>query len=285
MQIDGWKYYNHAAMPTAAPHEKINMSPINNGSIWKIGGALLARWTTDFDCGYETNWWYVIKDDPFDVSKLKSKRRYVINQGIKNFEVKIINPIDYKKQLYEIQVAAFSVYPPKYRPHVDEKTFNQSIDNWNNAVVFGAFFRETGELCGYSLINEHADWAGFSVQKTNPAFEKYQINAALVYGILEKYNSKLGNNFYICDGEKNILHETAFQEYLEKYFSFRKAFCKLNLVYRKPIGVAVAVLMPFRRILNRLDGILPIQKISAVLQMDSICKQYIKEQRKDKKTE
>ncbi len=283
MQIDGWKYYNHAVIPTTAPHEIPDISPITDGSIWKLGGGtpLLARWTTEFDCGYETNWWYCVKDTPFDVSKIKSKRRYVINQGLKNFEVKIINPINYKKQLYEIQVASFSVYPPKYRPNVDEEAFKQSIDNWRNSVVFGAFFRETGELCGYSLINEYTDWAGFSVQKTNPAFEKYQINAVLVYGILEKYNSKLGNNFYICDGEKNVLHETAFQEYLEKYFAFRKAFCKLNLVYRKPIGVAVAVLMPFRRVLNRFDGIPPIHKINGVLQMESICKQQvIKEQRK-----
>lgn len=218
----------------------------------------------------------------FDISKIKSKRRYVINQGIKNFEVKVINPINYKKQLYEIQVASFSTYPPKYRPNVDEKTFKQSIDNWKNFVVFGAFFKETGELCGYSLINEYTDWAGFSVQKTNPAFEKYQINAALVYGILEKYNSKLGNNFYICDGERNVLHETLFQEYLEKYFAFRKAFCKLNLVYRKPIGVSVALLMPFRKVLNRLDGIPMIHKINVVLLMEFICKQKaIKE--KDKK--
>ena len=27
------------------------------------------------------NWYYVIKDTPFDISKLKSKRRYVVLQG------------------------------------------------------------------------------------------------------------------------------------------------------------------------------------------------------------
>lgn len=40
MKIDGWKYYNHAAIPTTAPHEEPNMIPINDGSIWKIGGGL-----------------------------------------------------------------------------------------------------------------------------------------------------------------------------------------------------------------------------------------------------
>ncbi len=36
--IEGWKYYNHAAIPTAAPHEEVNLEPLNNGSIWQIGG-------------------------------------------------------------------------------------------------------------------------------------------------------------------------------------------------------------------------------------------------------
>lgn len=40
MQIDGWKYYNHAAIPTTAPHEIPNISPITDGSIWKSGGVL-----------------------------------------------------------------------------------------------------------------------------------------------------------------------------------------------------------------------------------------------------
>lgn len=38
MEIDGWKYYNHAVIPTTAPHEEANMEPIDNGYIWKIGG-------------------------------------------------------------------------------------------------------------------------------------------------------------------------------------------------------------------------------------------------------
>lgn len=37
MQTDGWKYYNHAAIPTTAPHEEPNIIPIKDGSIWKIG--------------------------------------------------------------------------------------------------------------------------------------------------------------------------------------------------------------------------------------------------------
>lgn len=40
MQVEGWRYYNHAMVPTTAPHETPDMRPIESGAIWK-GGVLL----------------------------------------------------------------------------------------------------------------------------------------------------------------------------------------------------------------------------------------------------
>ena len=95
------------------------MTPITDGTIWKIGGGggtpLLARWTTEFDCGYETNWWYCIKDTPFDIGSLPSKKRYEINKGKKNFEVRLIAPTEYKDELYDVTVDAYSAWDEKYR--------------------------------------------------------------------------------------------------------------------------------------------------------------------------
>ena len=36
MRINGWEYYNHAAVPTTAPHENPNMNPIEDGAVWSI---------------------------------------------------------------------------------------------------------------------------------------------------------------------------------------------------------------------------------------------------------
>lgn len=41
MQIEGWKYYNHAMLPTSEPHEIPDMRPIESGDIWNAGGVLL----------------------------------------------------------------------------------------------------------------------------------------------------------------------------------------------------------------------------------------------------
>lgn len=56
MSLEDWKYYNHAMVSTVAPHEVPDTSCISDGTIWKQNKkALFARWTTDFDCGYETD--------------------------------------------------------------------------------------------------------------------------------------------------------------------------------------------------------------------------------------
>lgn len=42
MMIEGWRYYNHAAIPTCAPHEEPDTGPIDSGSIWtNLGGGVL----------------------------------------------------------------------------------------------------------------------------------------------------------------------------------------------------------------------------------------------------
>lgn len=236
------------------------------------GIPLLARWTTDFDCGYETNWWYCIKDTPLDVAALKSKRRYEINKGKKNFDVKRITPAEYKDELYEVTVEAYSGWDEKYRPSIDEDSFKAGMDNWNdNIVVLGAF-SSIDKLCGYAYITLNKNSVDFNMLRVKPECESLAINAALVAGLCKYFEEQLrnGTGFYICDGARNIFHETAFQDYLEKYFGFRKAYCHLNILYRKPIDTAVNILMLFRKLLYKIDNIAIISKINAILRMEEI---------------
>ncbi len=273
MKIQGWKYYNHGAIPSTPPHEEPDLLPLEDESIWRIDGGtpLLARWTTDFDCGYETNWWYVIKDTPFDISQLKAKRRYVINKGKKNFYVKQINPLIYKEDLFEIQRDAYAVYPKKYRPEVNKESFLENLQQWSQFVVFGAFFRDTEKLVGYALMVESSDsCVDFKALKVKPDYEKYSVNAALVDGVLKDYQLFLTDGKFICDGSRNVNHETSFQDYLEKYFGFRKAYCKLHIVYNPKIEWIIKILFRFRKVLLKLDGIKLVHQINSVLRMEEI---------------
>jgi len=113
-----WKYYNGAVVPTCAPHEQVDETEINDGTIWKKNKhAFFARWTSDFDCGYETNWWYIIQDVPFDIENVKSKVRYYIKKGLKSFDCRRINPHQYAEDMADITLEDWKTYPKSYRPN------------------------------------------------------------------------------------------------------------------------------------------------------------------------
>lgn len=272
MGIEGWKYYNHAAIPTTAPHIVPDLISVKNRHIFKRGvhggTAFLARWTEEWDCEDKTEWWYVIKDTPFDISKLKAKRRYEINKGIKNFEVKTINPNSFADDIYRVTVEAYSGWSEKYRPSVTEEGIQKSIKSWHDSTVFGGFDRATGKLMAYAVLSEYDSYIEFSILRTVPDAEKLGINAAMVAGILEKYRMQLEKGIYINDGTRAIRHETAFQDYLEKYFEFRKAYCKLEIAYNTIIGITVKILYPFRDKIGNKSSIG--SKITAILKMEEI---------------
>lgn len=236
----------------------------------------MARWTTEFDCGYETNWWYVIKDNQFDINALKAKRRYEINKGNRNFHVKEINPKEYVDDLYTIFIEAFESWPSKYRPRFsrgDAEELAEKLSEDSSMICYGAFYRENGELCGFMQAPTHETYAELQVQRVKPKYEKFQINAALVYRLLEDNSEKLeSGNFYILDGARSINHETNFQDYLEKYFGFRKVYCKLHIQYNSKMKWLIILLFPFRKLLRKLDSIGMVHQINSVMKMEEICR-------------
>ena len=124
------------------------------------------------------------------------------------------------------------------------------------------------------MISRHDNVIHFNMLKTNPEFEKYLVNAALVDKILVDCNEKILKGFFISDGCRTIIHETNFQNYLEKYFGFRKAYCKLHIHYRFGIGNVIKFLYIFQKIFNKLDGIRIFHKINGILKMDRCKEKY-----------
>jgi hypothetical protein len=215
--VDGWRYYNHAMLTTGAPGDAVNLEPIHDGTIWKEKGyPLFARWISDYDCEGPTEWWYCLKDDEYRIDNINSKKRYRITRGRKCFEVRLINEVDYLEDIVNVQISAFKKYPTEYRPSLDRDRLREQIRTWSTQkhVVFGAFDREHSQLCGYALVNEYERYCYFVQQKVEPNCEKNEINAALVDGILQYYNLRIQNGYPIVDGQRNTVHETAFQTLL-----------------------------------------------------------------------
>jgi hypothetical protein len=267
-----WIYYNNALLPNTAPHEEADVAALDKPETWKPKGGgrpLFARWTSHFDCGYDTGWYYTILDKPFDISAVKSKKRYVVKQGIQNFDVRIIDTNDYAGQMYEVFIAALREY--SIAVHIpDRAVFCSNMKNSNvDIICWGAFVKGSNKLAAYAYVRSNGNCIMLLVLKANPEFEKLQVNAALVYGICEYFKEDLANGKYISDGERNVYHSTNFQAYLKKYFGFRKAYCQLHICYALHAHICVRILYSFRKILRHLP-LNFIKKINAVLYMEEI---------------
>jgi hypothetical protein len=271
-QDNKWKYYNYALIPNIAPDEDVVLISFENNELWKKHKkAFLARWTTEYDCGYETEWWYCIKDTKLDLSTLNSKRRYEITKGNKNFYCKEINPKEYYNELLDVQSDAYLGYQKLYRPVINKKEFDKYINNISKNMVFGVFYRELNKLCGYAVVAKNGKCINYMIHKTIPEYEKYGVNAALCFYTFEQFDEYVQNDkYYICDGERSVSHITSFQDYLEKYFNFRKVYCKLNIKYRPGVKWVINLLYIFRNVLKKVKNIKIIHQINAVLAMEEI---------------
>ncbi len=253
-----WEYYNHALVPTTAPHVTPDTSWMKDRKKWKelAGGhyPLFARWTTDFDCEEETEWYCLIKDTPFDMMSLKSNRRSLITRGLKRVDVKIITPADYAAQMANVLIKAWQSYDESYEEKDDRKRLTEEFKeltekNLGNSEYLGAFLKDTDTMIGYSIYDLHGDWVEYSVVKTDPEYLNTQVNAALAYFGLQRY-MRPGVN-YILGGWRTMIHETNYQDYLLKNFGYRKAYCRLHITYRPWMKAAVAVLYPLRGMLEK----------------------------------
>ena len=267
--VKGWKYYNHAVIPTTAPHEEPNLDAIKDGKIWNITGEkpLFVRYCTNWDCEKETGWWYIIKDTPFILEKASKSVRKEIKRGMEKIEVKIINPMGYKSEIEKIYYLAVKNYENAEVPNNFFLKKVKEDEEW-----IGAFLKETNELVGYKIAVKHEEYIEMKTSKVNPQYLKNNVFAVMNYWqILNYINS--GSYKYMCDGERNILHETNYHDFLVRKFGFRKAYCKLHIKYRDYLKIIINILYPFRNIIKKINlGIT--RKITGVLKMEEIKRKY-----------
>lgn len=248
-----WKYYNGALLldgrPPHADNKDITVDDAKK-ALKSLGG-YFCRWTTDFDCGEETSWWYCIKDAPIDINKLTSKQRYRVNKGLKYWDTIQLHEDEIKKyseQLFEVAIDCFKEYPAKYRPKLDYSTFCEEIKKGVIENDYWALIdKESKQLHGYAVCGIDKDYVSLSAVKIRPEVFKLEPNAAIAYELCRYYINDKGYK-YICDGERNIRHETSYQDFLCRVLDFRLAYCHLNLVYSNKVNNILFFMRPFYRL-------------------------------------
>lgn len=223
---------------------------------------LFCRYTSCFDISphtHATEYWYCIKDTPISLDCLTSKQRYRVNKGIKLNEIKLATRDDIVSvldDLANLTKDCFCEYPLKYRPTFNKDKFMEEIMRYTDLDDYDywlCFDRLTNKLSGYARCRRHSNMVHLYVVKVAPDYLKNEVNAALAYIICEHYINKEGFD-YVCDGQRNLRHETDYQNFLIRVLGFRRAYCKLNVIYHPLFAPIIKILYPFRKAIYRLSN-------------------------------
>lgn len=241
--------------------------------------ALFARWTSDWDVSCRTEWWYCIRDGKMSLESLTAKQRYRVKRGLKENNVQRVTKLNVQlcNEMCDCAIDAFAIYPKKYRPKVIREDFVRGmLLQHSDCDIWICRNKADGVVTGYGITGLNSDIANLSVIKTRPQYLKTESNAALAYTICAYYLNECGAK-YVCDGERNIVHETEYQNFLVRVLGFRYAYCRLHVVYSLRMLLAVKLLYPFRVFFKYLDEKMNVNmfhKINAILKQESIVQSF-----------
>ena len=270
MEVKGWRYYNHAVIPTTLPHEEVDITPIESGAVWKeYPKAILARWTSDFDCQNETDWWYVIRDGIYCVDDFSQHQRKHIRQALKKCYVKRINAPEMIDDVLRVHLEAIARYQ-NYDKNIDKDKFIASVKEVDeNVEWWGVFLAESDLLVGYMKIRIKGIVADIAVSKFSSLYLNSRMSDALYHTVLDHYLNERKLR-YVNSGEKSISHITNTQDYKVSEFHYRKAYCKLNIAYNPKYKPLIKLMYPFRKLLGKFSKVSIVDKVLSILRMEEI---------------
>ena len=265
-----WRKYNGALIPSTPPHFKVDDSSLEKKILEE--NVFFARWTTDFDCKKETEFWYVICDEKLEISDYSKNTRNQIRRGLRNCEVKLINKEIVLKEGFESYNAAFL----KYNTHLSaksEKEFHQEIKVLGIDWEFWGIYNN-GNMIGYCQNKISDSTCDYSTIKFHPDYLNLYPSYALFYTMNHYYLNIKGFK-YVNDGARSISHETNVQSFLIQKFKFRKAYCKLNIIYSQKIKLLLSIIYPLK-FLFALLKFGPFVKINILINQEKIRRSYEK---------
>lgn len=118
-------YYKGAWISQFPPHKSCLLPLEVCLELLKQGGLLL-RDIYDWDCGYESSFWFVIKDSFGRMKKFSTKMRNQVKKSLKTYVIRKVSPEEILKIGFLILKVAIDNYIVKVLP-ITEKAFVERI--------------------------------------------------------------------------------------------------------------------------------------------------------------
>lgn len=245
MIINGvsWRLYQGALLPDAASHIDVSISKEQAREAMRTSGAYFIRYTDRWDSS-PGEFWYVIKDHYGDIEELSSKTRNQVRKALKNCRIEKIDATELLNHGFELYQNAFSRYSGPLDT-VDRSTFEREVGEGNRREYFAVYTAEN-KMIAYGVNKIYDDVCYYDAIRLHPDHLGLYPGYALIY-TMNRYYLHEKKFKYVNDGARSISHETNVQDFLISKFKFRRAYCRLNIVYRWDVAIIVRCLYPFRK--------------------------------------
>ena len=254
-----YRLYKGAWIFEFDPHAEKRLSEDDIKSLFSRGG-LMIRNAYDFDCGQETSFWYVVKDSFGGMEELSSKMRNQVKKCFKTMRVAQISSDELKEKGYSVFVEASNNYRIKATPPTKEEFITRIAQATENEY-WGCYEVESDRLVAFSMNAVTKESCEYRTMKAIPAFQKLYAYYGLIYE-MNRYYLEERKLKYVNDGGRSVTNHSNIQPFLIDKFNFKKAYCRLNLIYKPWFGMAVNVLFPFRKYIKH-------PKVSAILRQEA----------------
>ena len=251
-------------VPDEIPDKDIKLTKEEINFLLKESGTYFIRWESNFDCGYETEYWHIIKDESSPIESLSRYTRHNIKRGLKRCIIEKTDARIIADEGYESYSKAFERYDTFIRPETEDEFAANILEKENNPEwEFWGVWDHDHRMIAFSINNVVENRCFYRTSKLHPDYLKLYPGDALFYVMNEYYLSERGVK-YIDNGPRSLSHKTNIQEYFLTKFNFRKAYSQLHIAYNPKIKILINCTFPFRKILNK-SSVPLVEKLSVVL--------------------
>lgn len=259
------KLYKGVWMSEQAPHFPFKLSDDQHKELFDKGGWAI-REVYDFDSQTENNFYAIIKDQFGGFQELTKKVKTKVRKAQNTYEIR-------KAKLEELLEFGPTIYYnafSKYKVKGDTATL-ESLERRFRMVFesdeFEAWmmFRITDNApVGWSIVHIFDDICEYETVKVDPSFmDSTYPNYGLFFTMNQHYLEERKLK-YVHAGWRSVTLHSNIQEFLIEQFNFRKAYCKMEMQYKFPYGLAISLLYPLRKIIpnSKLKSLLLQEELS-----------------------
>lgn len=197
------------------------------------------------------------------MEELSSKMRNQVRRSFKECDIRRVTPEEMLREGYEVFRSATEHYRVKAVTPTPAEYASRIENGGADMEYWAAYAKDTGRMIAFCINKVFNSYCEYQTMKAVPEYQRsHYPYYGLIYEMNRHYLSERGLSF-VNDGARSVTNHSNIQPFLIEKFKFRKAYCRLRIIYKWWLGLSVRLLYPFRRFIP-VSGIVNLLNLEAM---------------------